>query len=121
MAVNFQWNKSSAQIISDKGFGPELNKYFAQQLYYYSYEYTPYDPYRQSGAHMADNVRIMANDSKGQIVYQSSYAKKLWDGDYNFNPMVHPLACNHWTEVAWQQHKSEIISEVDAKRKELSV
>ena len=121
MAVDFRWNKSSAQIISDKGFGSELNRYFAEQLYYYSYPYTPYDPYRQSGAHMVDNVRIMANDARGQIVYQAKYAKKLWDGSYNFNPMVHPLACNHWTEVAWQHYKSEIISEVDMKRKELSV
>ena len=120
MSAEFHWNKSSAQIISDKGFGKELNKFIAQTLYEYSYEYTPYDPYRTSGAHMVDNVRIMATEEKGQIVYQSSYAKILWDGTYHFNTMIHPLACNEWTNVAWLNHKDEILAEADAYRKSIS-
>lgn len=120
----FQWNYSSSTIIRRKGFDKETNKFFAQTLYEYSYPFTPYDPYRVAGAHMADNVRIFANNDHGTIIYQSWYARYLHEGVTpkgtpisSFNPRIHPLATSHWEQAAWKQGKDFIIAEVDAFRK----
>ena len=117
----FQWNYSSSIIIKRKGFDKETNRYFAKTLYEFSYPYTPYDPYRESGAHMADNVRIQATKNQGMIVYQSKYAKYLHDGkEMNFNKQAHPLATHHWEQAAWRQCKEQIIALVDIFRKKRS-
>lgn len=118
----FQWNYSSSTIIRRKGFGKDLNKFFAQTLYEYSYPYTPYDPYRTEGAHMCDNVRIQANEDHGTIVYQSKYAARLHEGkNMNFQKGGHPLATHHWEQAAWTQSKDRILAEVDAYRRSKSV
>ena len=114
----FQWNYSSSTIIKRKGFDKETNRFFAKTLYTYSYPFTPYEPYRTFGAHMADNVRIQATNNQGMIVYQSKYAKYLHEGKHmNFNKAAHPLATHHWEQAAWRQAKDFIIAEVDAFRK----
>ena len=118
----FQWNYSSSTIIRRKGFGKDTNQFFAKTLYEYSYPYTPYDFYRTEGAHMADNVRIRANDDHGTITYQSKYAAKLHEGvGMNFQKIAHPLATAHWEQAAWKYHKDQILAEVDAYRKSRSV
>ncbi len=117
----FQWNYSSSTIIKRKGFGKDLNEFFAKTLYEYAYPYTPYDITRESGAHMADNVRIQANEDHGTITYQSVYAKKLHEGTgLNFQQTAHPLATHHWEQAAWRQSKDLILKEVDAFRKRRS-
>lgn len=113
----FKWNYSNSIIIRRKGFDKETNRFFAQTLYEYSYPYVPYDPYRDSGAHLADNVRIRANDDHGTITYQNKYANKIHEGSgMNFNKMIHPLATHHWEEFCWKQSKDQILAEVDAFR-----
>ncbi len=114
----FQWNYSSSTIIKRKGFGKDLNEFFAKTLYEYAYPYTPYDITRDSGVHMADNVRIQANEDHGTIVYQSVYAKKLHEGNgLHFQTLAHPLATHHWEQAAWRQSKDLILSELDKYRK----
>jgi len=118
----FKWNYSNSDIIRRKGFGKELNRFFAQTLYEYSYPYVPYDPYRTEGAHLADNVRIRANEDHGTITYQNKYANKIHEGvGMNFNKQIHPLATAHWEQAAWRQNKDRILAEVDAYRKARSV
>ena len=118
----FQWNYSSSTIIKRKGFDKETNKFFAKTLYEYAYPYTPYDITRDFGAHMADNVKISADDERGMITYQSPYARKLHEGrNLNFQKAGHPLATHHWEQAAWKQSKDLIIAEVDAFRKSRSV
>ena len=114
----FEWNYSSSTIIRRKGFGKDLNYFFAKTLYEYAYPYTPYDPYRTEGAHMADNVRIFANEDHGSIVYQSKYAKYLHEGRHmNFNKAIHTRATSHWEQAAWRNSKEQILAEVDLYRK----
>lgn len=124
----FEWNYKSSTIIKRKGFGKDLNRFFAETLYEYAYPFTPYDPYRNEGAHMADNVRITANDDHGAIVYQSWYAKYIHEGETpkgvpikSFNTMIHSLATSHWEQAAWRQNKDRILAELDAYRKSRSV
>ena len=118
----FRWNYSSSTIIKRKGFGKDLNKFFAETLYAYSYPFTPYDPYRSEGAHMSDNVRIFANEDHGTIIYQSSYAKYLHEGKkMNFNQTIHPLATHHWEQAAWRQYKTEMLEDLNNYRKSRSV
>lgn len=117
----FHWNYSSSIIIQRKGFDRYTNMFFAKMLYRYSYPYTPYDPYRESGAHMADNVRIQATKNQGMIVYQSKYAKYLHEGKgMNFNKQAHSLATYHWEQAAWRQNKEQMLAELDAYRKKRS-
>lgn len=114
----FQWNYSSSTIIKRKGFGKDLNEFFAKTLYEYAYPFTPYDALRVEGAHMADNVRIFANEDHGSIVYQSKYAKRLHEGSgMHFQKTIHPLATSHWEQAAWRQAKNRILDEVDDFRK----
>ena len=117
----FEWNYPSSIIIKHKGFGTDLNRYFAQLVFDYSYNFTPYDPFRTEGAHMADNVRIFANDNYGRIIYQSKYARLQHDNKYQHNLMIHPLATDHWEQAAWRQHSSEILADLDVFRKSRSV
>jgi hypothetical protein len=117
----FQWNYKSSTIIRRKGFDKKTNLFFAKLLYKYSYPFTPYDPYRTSGTHMADNVRFMANNDHGTIVYQSNYAKYLHESKgWNFNKLSHPLATDHWEKYAWLQAKDFIIRDLDKYRKRRS-
>jgi hypothetical protein len=116
----FKWNGKSSTIIRRKGFGKELNKFFAKTLYEYSYPYTPYDFYRQTGAHMANNVRITANNDRGLIIYQSKYAKYLHEGHYNFQKRAHPLATREWERAAWKYHKEAILYKLNEYREAIA-
>ena len=123
----FKWNYKSSTIIKRKGFDKKTNLFFAKTLYKYSYPFTPYDPYRTTGAHMADNVRFWANDDHGLIIYQSWYAKYLHEGITpqgkkikNFNKGVQELATKRWEQAAWRQAKEFIVRDVDNYRKKRS-
>lgn len=118
----FEWNYSNSDIIRRKGFGKATNEFFAKTLYEYSYPYVPYDPYRKSGAHLADNVRIRAYEDHATLTYQNKYANKIHEGvGMHFQKEAHPLATHHWEQAAWRQSKAMILAEVDAFRKSRSV
>lgn len=114
----FHWNYKTSTIIQRKGFDKETNKFFAETLYRYSYNYMPYDPWRKEGKHMADNVRIQSTKNGAYITYLSKYARRLHEGKgMKFNHIAHPLATSHWEQAAWRQHKNEIVGDVDIFRK----
>ena len=72
--IQFEWNKSHAKIITDKGFGPELNKAFAKLIAKYSYDYVPYsfpenNNYEGQKLHLADKYYIRDYGTYATIVY----------------------------------------------------
>lgn len=56
--------------------------------------YAPYVSY-DTGA-LYRHVEI----APGEIWHQVSYAKKVYEGDFNFRKDVHPLATGRWDEAA---------------------
>lgn len=116
----FEWNESSSTLIKRKGFGKELNRFFAKTLYEYSYPYVPYSHLRTEGAHMADNVRIFANNDYARIIYQSPYSAKQHENIYMHDTIIHPLATDHWEKAAWVNSKDLILRDIDNYRKRQS-
>lgn len=122
---SFQWNYSHSIILKRKGFGKELNKYFAELMRDYSDEYVPYD----TGA-LASQTRISATNDHGTVTYIAPHAGYQYTGDngslvpeseWNRNRSVHPLATSFWDKAAWSQYGSVISRKLNQKRKELSV
>lgn len=127
MASNFsfEWNYSHSMIIKRKGFGIELNKYFADLMRDYSDEFVPYD-----SGDLAAYVQTFATNDHGTVTYQQPYAGPQYTGDngsdkpeneWKRNRSFHPLATSHWDRAAWSQYGSAISRKLNQKRKELSV
>lgn len=129
---NFEWNYAHSVLVRRKGFGKELNKYFAHLMAQYCNEFVPY----VSGT-LAGSVRTQATEDHGTITYMAPYAPAQYSG-YNGNPdnmdvpftttppwnrnrSVHPLATSLWDKAAWNQYGSAISRKLNQKRKELSV
>jgi hypothetical protein len=85
-------------------------------------KYIPYDPKRQYGIHMADNIEFRSmqdrNNSVG-VVYKAPYARKQYY--YPIHPMsAHsPLATDYWDKYCWELERVEITAEVEAARRAL--
>ena len=56
--------------------------------------YQPYVPFRTGT--LANQVNL----SPGQITHTAPYAKKCYDGSFNFRKDKHPLACAKWDVAA---------------------
>lgn len=124
-SIQFEWNKSHAKIITDKGFGPELNKAFAKLIAKYSYDYVPYsfpenNNYEGQKLHLADMYYIRDYGTYATIVYTKPYAGIQYNGDFNHINQMHPKATKRWAEVAWQQNKQAIINALRKENRRLS-
>lgn len=118
--ASFQWNYDEQTIIARKGFGRNLNRDFAKILVSHMDKYVPYDPHRQMGVHMADDIEYKnMNDNYNSvgIVYNAPYANKQYNNTNPHQISSHsPLATDHWDKYCWELEKDEIIAEVDAAR-----
>lgn len=128
---SFEWNYSHSIIIKRKGFGKELNKYFADIFAQYSDEFVPFD----TGA-LANSVRTQATEDHGTVTYMAPYAPEQYSGyngnevldvpftaapPWNRNREIHPLATSLWDKACWNTYGSVISRKLNEKRKELSV
>lgn len=123
--VKFNWVKSSAKIITGKGFTNELNRYFAKILASYSYDYVPYsfpedNNYEGKPMHLADLTQIRVYKDYALLIYEKSYAHIQYDGNFNHINQQHPKATRKWVHVAWEDNKQAIIRKVRAERKKLA-
>ena len=122
MAKNFsfEWNYSHSIILKRKGFGKELNKYFADLMADYSDEYVPYHE-----GDLSHYVQTRATEDHGTVTYQVPYANKQYQGininESNRDRRFHPLATSYWDRAAWSQYGSVISRKLNQRRKELSV
>ena len=76
---------------------------FATKLAEKSADYTPYD---------TGNLLNSLTISPFELTYNCDYAEALYESDIMFLTEKHPLATNHWVEVAFTTHKDEILSYV---------
>lgn len=74
-------------------------------------QYTPYrsGDLERSLRYFYEGRRVVA------LVYNISYAKKIWYGDpnWNYNTSVNRFACPRWTERSWLVHGKDIINNVN--------
>lgn len=110
--VKFEWNGSASAVVKNLGFGKELQRDAANIIFQYSYDYMPY----KSGL-LSSAVRISAFDKYANITHTIKYANaqyQLVTDKRTKNP--HPLATDHWYDVAYQHHKREITKDIDEAR-----
>lgn len=124
--VQFQWLKSHAKIITDKGFTADLNRFFAQILSSYAYDYIPYsypenNNYEGRPLHLADLKQIRVYTNYALIIYEKSYASIQYNGYFNHINQQHPKATRKWVEAAWANSKQAIVQKVRKERKRLGV
>lgn len=113
----FEWNKSSARIIADKGFGKDFNKEVANIVLSHSDKYTPFSKEDYGGKyHMAQMVYTRGTKTEGLIVYTKKYAKDEYNNPHPHYLGAHPLATDHWVEAAWSAEKREITEEINIIR-----
>lgn len=123
--IKFNWVKSSSQIITDKGFTPELNRYFAKTLAAYAYEYIPYsfpedNDYEGRPMHLADLTQIRVYKKYALLVYEKIYANVQYTGYFNHINQQHPKATRQWIDAAWKDKKLNIQRKVNMERKRLA-
>lgn len=123
--IKFNWLKSSAQIVTDKGFTRELNRYFAKTLAAYAYDYIPYsfpedNNYEGKPMHLADLSQIRVYSDYALIVYEKVYASVQYNGYFSHLRQQHPKATRMWVDVAWKQNKAAIQRKVRAERRRLA-
>jgi len=123
--AEFKWNYKHSVIIQRKGFGKELNKYFADLVADYSDEFVPY-----AEGDLSHYVQTFGAKNHGTVTYQMPYAGPQYTGENGSGvPEVnwerkknpHPLATSYWDKACWATYGDEITKEVNRKRKELSV
>ena len=121
---SFEWNYSRSMIIKRKGFGKELNKYFAERVAKYSIPFVPFD----TGS-MNNSVTTRATEDHGTVTYRSPYVGYQYTGEngsgvpesaWNRNRNVHPLATSFWDQAMWTNYGNVIGKELNKKREELS-
>lgn len=108
----FEWNGSHSAVIKNLGFGKPLQRDAAEILYQKAFPYMPY----YSGD-LSLNLHIQAGNTYANIVHQVKYADKQYNTKTpNRYSLIHPLATDHWYDVAWLYNKQEITAEVDEAR-----
>lgn len=123
--IHFEWVKSSARIITNKGFTPELNRYFAKTLAKYAYDYVPYsfpedNDYEGKPIHLADLTQIRVYKDYALLVYEKAYANVQYNGYFNHLNQQHPKATRQWVDAAWRDNKSRIQRKVRIERRRLA-
>ena len=123
--IKFNWVKSSAKIITNKGFTPELNRYFAKTLAKYAYDYVPYsfpedNDYEGKPIHLADLTQIRVYKDYALLVYEKAYANVQYNGYFNHLNQQHPKATRQWVDAAWRDNKPRIQRKVRIERRRLS-
>lgn len=126
---SFEWNYSHSVIIKRKGFGKELNKYFADLVADYSDEFVPFHE-----GDLSYYVQTFATEDHGTVTYQMPYASAQYTGRWvdgngrehiinedNRDRRYHQLATSYWDKAAWSHYGPVIGKELNRKRKELSV
>ncbi len=64
--------------------------------------YVPYDTGRLANTPIVNHLGV---------TYVVPYAEKVFYGDHiNFKKVKHPLATAHWTDVAWANHRNEMMA-----------
>ena len=121
MDVDFEWNKSSAKIILDKGFTRSFYKDVGNIFLDYMFPYIPWDS-KNENRHMAELIAVRPNPSSNSasIIFTKNYAKyqkNADDSNWNRDRSVHPLATSNWDYWAWTEHQSEILNDIDKARK----
>lgn len=124
-AVKFDWTKNKNTIVTGKGFTPQLNKFFAQTLAEYSYDYVPYsypedNNYEGAPIHLADLVTIRNTRNYATIIYEKAYANVQYNGNFNHVNQAHPKATKRWCHAAWEMNKETIKRKIRAERRRLS-
>ena len=123
--IHFEWVKSSARIITNKGFTPELNRYFAKTLAKYAYDYVPYsfpedNDYEGKPIHLADLTQIRVYKDYALLVYEKAYANVQYNGYFNHLNQQHPKATRQWVDAAWRDNKPRIQRKVRIERRRLA-
>lgn len=117
---SFEWNYSHSVIVRRKGFGKELNQYFADLVADYSEEFVPY-----LEGDLSHFVQTRATDDHGTVTYQVPYAGVQYTGaginEENRCRQFHPLATSYWDKAMWQHYSGVVGKALNKKRKELSV
>ena len=70
--------------------------------------YQPYVPFRTGT--LANLVTI----TSGQITHDAPYAKRCYEGNFNFRKDKHPLATSKWDEAAQLSQFPKLIKSVQA-------
>lgn len=115
--TTFKWNYKNSVIIQRKGFTKELNKYFADIVAKYADEFVPYVSGR-----LSHDIQTFGAKDHGTVTYKVPYASTQYTSPtQNRNRQYHPLATSYWDKYMWAQYKTQILDELDQKRRELSV
>ena len=61
---------------------------------------------------LARSAETASAIGKGEIVYDTPYARRLYYGDFSFRTVHHPNACREWFEAAKAVHEKRWIAEV---------
>ena len=73
---------------------------FSQQVFK---DMTPFVP--MDTGNLAESPARASNFNKGQIIYDTPYAKRMYNGvNFNFSTDKHPQAQAHWDEKAKTVH-----------------
>ena len=114
--MDFNWNYNEGVIVQRKGFGKDLNKYFADVLVSYSETYTPWSDLYST--HLRNEVQTSATTARGIISYPGlTYANYQYLADDSTWHRYTALTCSRWCEYAYSVHKAQITGKVGAYKR----
>lgn len=117
--ISFEWNKSSARIIADKGFNPAFYKDMGDVFKRHFDKYVPWSSKNKTGYHLARMVQTRPTKTGATIVYSMRYAQRQYETTtYKHDKSVHKLATHHWDQFCWTNEKATISRELNKLRKE---
>ena len=122
--ISFKWNKTKSVLIYDKGFTPDFYLDEANICLRHMMKYTPYDPFREFGTHLADSTRITGYPDHATITYVKPYTRPVYTGvhpngfsRYSYQTSVHsPLATSYWDKACWTNEGAAIVQQVNKAR-----
>ena len=62
---------------------------------------------------LARSVQTSSPSGSGLIIYDTSYARKIYYGKYDIKKTHHPLACREWFEASKAANEKRWIAEVE--------
>lgn len=117
--MDFHWNYGSQALVQKKGFGKNLNDYFANTLVEYAEPFTP----KLTGK-LRNSVVVKATNFGATITYPGAtnykgrnYAEPQYfadDSEWNRNT---PGTTSGWLDYTWTVYKQQITGKVGAYRR----